>query len=49
MEEESRRKKLLEQAKPTEEAGIESEARDGKQSSDGSAADSNLEEVGLFH
>uniref|UniRef100_A0ACD6A371 Uncharacterized protein n=2 Tax=Avena sativa TaxID=4498 RepID=A0ACD6A371_AVESA len=45
MEEESRRKQLLEQAKQqTEEAGIESDALDGKQSFDGSAEDSNLEE-----
>uniref|UniRef100_A0ACD5X6M0 Uncharacterized protein n=1 Tax=Avena sativa TaxID=4498 RepID=A0ACD5X6M0_AVESA len=43
MEEESRRKQILEQAKQTEEASIESDALDGKQS-DGSAADNNIEE-----
>ncbi|XP_047071422.1 ALBINO3-like protein 1, chloroplastic [Lolium rigidum] len=44
MEEESRRKQLLEQPKIMEEAGIESETLDGKQSSDASAEDSKDEE-----
>ena len=49
MEEESRRKQLLEQPKQTEEASIESEGVDGKQNFDGSAAaDSKQEEVRSF-
>ncbi|CAM0877977.1 unnamed protein product [Alopecurus aequalis] len=44
MEEESRRKQLLEQPKQTDESGIESEALDGKQNSDGYAADIKEEE-----
>ncbi|KAM0849363.1 hypothetical protein ACQ4PT_053800 [Festuca glaucescens] len=44
MEEESRRKQLLEEPRQIEEAGIESENHDGKQSSDVSAEDSKDEE-----
>jgi hypothetical protein len=48
MEEESRRKQLLEEPRQIEEAGIESENHDGKQSSDVSAEDSKDEEVSYF-
>ncbi|XP_051177115.1 inner membrane protein PPF-1, chloroplastic [Lolium perenne] len=44
MEQESRRKQLLEEPRQIEEAGIESEALDGKQSSHASAEDSKDEE-----
>lgn len=45
MEEEARRKQLLEQSKQTDESGIESEALDAKQNSDGYASNIKEEEV----
>lgn len=48
MEEESRRKQLVEQAKQTEEASIDSFAIDGKQNFDGLAPDAKDEQVRLF-
>uniref|UniRef100_A0A453MH15 Membrane insertase YidC/Oxa/ALB C-terminal domain-containing protein n=1 Tax=Aegilops tauschii subsp. strangulata TaxID=200361 RepID=A0A453MH15_AEGTS len=48
MEEESRRKQLVEQAKQTEEASVDSFAIDGKQDFDSSAPDTKDEQVRLF-
>ena len=48
MEEESRRKQLLEQAKQIEEASSDSVAIEGKQNFDSSAPDTQDEQVSLF-